>query len=265
MTNSKFFEPMRCAMSTEGLVQRAPETSLGQHALELLACRRLVFVDDALERLPEAVAGLQPRRHGGEHVGQLVFERLHTLASLDRDDEIGHEGADREPADEERRGAGHQRRPGLPRRGRRRGAGRRTRPYAAGRRLARAGLEPFPRLQMAERALGAWNRAETRASRRVALLDRLPALRHMGSQAALEPGAARRLERHGDGEQDDQTDDESKGSSTLGGVEELVRERAVGRLRARFTASPGARRVSAPPCLLEAAPTPRSARPEAPQ
>ena len=58
----------------EGLVHRAAEACLGEHALELLARRLAALVDDALQALLEAVAGLQRGGERDQQVGQLVLE-----------------------------------------------------------------------------------------------------------------------------------------------------------------------------------------------
>src|ERR687887_657234 len=58
----------------ERLVHRAAEAGLGEHALELLRRRALALLDDVLDPLPEAVAGLERRGDGDQEVGQRVLD-----------------------------------------------------------------------------------------------------------------------------------------------------------------------------------------------
>jgi hypothetical protein len=81
----------------ERVVHRPPEARLVQDALELLGGRVDAFVDDALDALAEAVAGLERGRHRHEHVRQLLVERLQPPARLEREEGIREKRADAEP------------------------------------------------------------------------------------------------------------------------------------------------------------------------
>ena len=74
--NERFFEPTRSAMSFIASSSGRPSLVSVEHAVELLRRRLGAVVDDRLERLLEAVARLERRRHADEEVGELVLERL---------------------------------------------------------------------------------------------------------------------------------------------------------------------------------------------
>ena len=105
ITNAKFFEPTRSAISASAVVHRPAEPRLGQHPLELLARRRPALVDDGLEPLLEAVARLQRRRER-DRAGRAAGSRTRSCAAcaLSADD---HERDSAPPAqpeqDQERR------------------------------------------------------------------------------------------------------------------------------------------------------------------
>ena len=102
--NAKFFEPSRSAMSAHRRLDRAAEARLGEHALELLLRRILRLLDQRLDALLEAVAGLERRRHGHQQVGELLVERGQALARL-----ALHEADRQGRAEQERADAGRSR------------------------------------------------------------------------------------------------------------------------------------------------------------
>ena len=115
-----------------------PEARLGEHAVELLRGRRLILVDDALERLAEAVPGLQAGRHRHEEVGQLVLEVPHPLLRLERGEEVGQRRAAQEAERDQRHRLCDARGDEAAQEARRRASGRRTPRCGAAGRPARA-------------------------------------------------------------------------------------------------------------------------------
>src|SRR5919197_885221 len=94
----------------EGFVHRPAERRLGQNSFELVARRRLPFVDDRLQALLEGMAGLQRGRDRDQEIRQLILERAKSRAHLAPDDEERHRAADDERTEnEERRLTGHPR------------------------------------------------------------------------------------------------------------------------------------------------------------
>ncbi len=67
----------------ERVVERPAQAGLRQHPLELLARRLDTLVDDRLQGLLEAVAGLERGGDADQEVGQLVLERGQPAVRLD--------------------------------------------------------------------------------------------------------------------------------------------------------------------------------------
>src|SRR5919201_1122446 len=87
----------------ERLVHRAAEAGLGEHALELLRRRALALLDDVLDPLPEAVAGLERRGDGDQEVGQRVLDLPEAPGCLEPDEPERQGGTEDEREEDEDR------------------------------------------------------------------------------------------------------------------------------------------------------------------
>src|SRR5437588_7872758 len=87
----------------ERLVHRAAEARLGEHALELLRRRALTLLDDVLDPLPEAVAGLERRGDRHQQVGERVLDLAEAPERLEPDKAERERGAENEREEAEDR------------------------------------------------------------------------------------------------------------------------------------------------------------------
>ena len=84
----KFSEPMPVGHVAERVVERPAEARLGEHALQLVARRRLRLVEHRLEPVLERMARLQRRGDRRQHVRQLLLERLDPAAHPEGDEPV---------------------------------------------------------------------------------------------------------------------------------------------------------------------------------
>ena len=82
ITNVKFSEPTRSAMLASASSIGLPSCVSVSTRLNSLGGRLGALLDDGLDALPEAVAGLQRRGDRDQQVGQLVLELAHAAAAL---------------------------------------------------------------------------------------------------------------------------------------------------------------------------------------
>ena len=192
------------------LVHRAPEARVADDAAELLAGGLLALVDEGLDPLLEAVAGLQRGRERDEQVGKLVFEGQHPPLRLERDPEVRKQGADAERDQDPHRRASGQR------------GEEHEQEAASGHQVEELdrtqghvgalelGVHLLPQAPVAEGLLG---QAEEPGERREALAL-LAATRATGAaldvrgEAALDPGAFSPCQRQADRGQDEERDDQ---------------------------------------------------------